>query len=79
MAIQVEGNRLTLRWHETGLDIVRVNGDDPLQVPEAFEMNVEEANEFAQLWAIGEGAIMTGQRFMPHFPLPNVISQEEDD
>ena len=73
MAIQVEGNRLTLRWHESGLTIIRIG------TMESLELSVEEASEFTQLWTIGEGAIMTGQRFMPHFPLPNLISNEDGD
>jgi hypothetical protein len=73
MAIQVEGNRLTLRWHEAGLIVIRTG------TMESLELDIEEANEFAQLWAIGEGAIITGQRFMPHFPIPNVVSNEDGD
>jgi hypothetical protein len=73
MPIQVEGHRLTVRWHETGLIVIRTG------TMQSLELDAEEANEFSQLWAIGEGAIMTGQRFMPHFPLPNVISNEDGD
>ncbi len=73
MAIQVEGNSLTLRWHETGLTVIRTG------TMESLELDTEEANEFAQLWTIGEGAIMTGQRFMPHFPLPDLLLNENGD
>jgi hypothetical protein len=46
---------------------------------QSLELDIEEANEFTQLWTIGEGAIITGQRFMPHFPLPTLISNENGD
>jgi hypothetical protein len=73
MAFQAEGHRLTLRWHETGLTIIRTG------TMESLELDTEEANEFAQLWSIGEGAIITGQRFMPHFPLPDLLYNENGD
>jgi hypothetical protein len=48
---------------------------------ESLELDTEEANEFAELWAIGEGAIMTGQRlrFMLHLPLPDLLLNENGD
>jgi len=75
VAIQVEGDRLTLRWHETGLTVIRTG------TMESLELDTEEANEFAELWAIGEGAIMTGQRlrFMLHLPLPDLLLNENGD
>jgi hypothetical protein len=73
MAIQVEGNRVTLRWHDGGLTVIRTG------TMQSLELDIEEANEFTQLWTIGEGAIITGQRFMPHFPLPTLISNENGD
>lgn len=73
MAIQVEGDRLTLRWHETGLTVIRTG------TMESLELDTEEANEFAQLWAIGEVAIITGQQFMLHLPPPDLLLNENGD
>jgi len=75
VAIQVEGNRLTLRWHDTGLTVIRTG------TMESLELDTEEAIEFAQLWTIGEGAIITGQqlRFMLHLPLPDLLLNENGD
>jgi len=73
VAIQVEGDRLTLRWHETGLTVIRTG------TMESLELDTEEANEFAQLWAIGEVAIITGQQFMLHLPPPDLLLNENGD
>ena len=73
MAVQTEGKNLLIRWHDSGLTIIR------LGTMNSLELTIDEAIEFAQMWTIGDAALQAGHRFAPLFPMPPVLTNDDED
>lgn len=75
MAIQIEGKYVTLRWDDNGLLITEVIRD-PFVPRQQFEMSPEAAQEFTNLFTMGQHALSVG--YSIQFSAPQFPTKEED-